>query len=427
MSKRVIRFIPVLLLAGILTVIVIRIRDKEEVSGPMLIEYADSMRQNEFVFREYGLRVDSFIIISGTIKRDQTLSSILNGYGVSNQTIHDLAEASKGVFDLRKMRQGKPYKVFFAKDSSDLAMYLVYEHTTVDYILFSLSDSTYVIRQEKEISLKEREASGIITSSLWNTMVDNDLDPILAFELSEIFAWTIDFFGLQEGDAFKAFFDEQYVDTNYVGLGKIHGAVFYHAQNEFFAIPFMQDSIESYFDQEGQSLRKAFLKAPLRYSRISGRYSHSRLHPILKIRRPHLGVDYAAPIGTPVQAVGDGRIINTGYTKGNGNWIKIQHNSVYATAYLHLSRYGKGIQNGAYVKQGDIIGYVGSTGLSTGPHLDFRFYKNGAAVDPLKVEAPPVEPVHEDNLTVYDSVKAAVMKRIAYIVLPDTTSINPSF
>jgi len=259
-------------------------------------------------------------------------------------------------------------------------------------------------------------------------MLKNNLDPMLAFEMSEIYAWSIDFFGLQEGDGFKVYFDEQYVDTNYVGLGKINGAVFNHVGNEFYAIPFVQDSVESYYDQEGQSLRKAFLKAPLRYSRISSRYSHSRLHPILKIRRPHLGVDYAAPIGTPVYAIGDGRIIQTGYTRSNGNWIKIQHNSVYATAYLHLSHYGKGISQGSYIKQGDIIGYVGSTGLSTGPHLDFRFYKNGSPVDPLKVEAPPVEPVHEEYMPAYESVRSQVMARIASITLPDSSyaSINSS-
>ena len=315
-----------------------------------------------------------------------------------------------------------PHKMFCSRDSLDQAKFFVYEHTPVNYVLFSLSDSVYIICQEKEITLKGRERSGIITSSLWNTMLENDLDPMLAFELSEIYAWSIDFFGLQEGDGFKVFFDEQYVDTGYIGLGEIHGAVFNHAGNEFYAIPFVQDSVESYFDLDGQSLRKAFLKAPLRFSRISSRYSHSRLHPILKIRRPHLGVDYAAPVGTPVHAIGDGKIIQTGYTKGNGNWIKIRHNSTYTTAYIHLSRFGQGIRQGVNVNQGDIIGYVGSTGLSTGPHLDFRFYKNGSPVDPLKVEAPPVEPIREENIAAYDSVKAQVLARIAKIQIPD--SIN---
>jgi murein DD-endopeptidase MepM/ murein hydrolase activator NlpD len=277
-----------------------------------------------------------------------------------------------------------------------------------------------VIHRKKVVSIRKRQASGVIASSLWNTMLDNNLDPMLAFELSEIYAWTIDFFGLQAGDRFSVEFDEHFVDTTYIGLGRIHGALFHHANHDFYAIPFLQDSVESFYDQEGNSLRKAFLKAPLRYSRISSRYSHSRLHPILKIRRPHLGVDYAAPVGTPVLAIGDGKIIKTGYSKGNGNMVKIQHNSVYATAYLHLSRYGEGVKTGAYVRQGDIIGYVGSTGLSTGPHLDFRFYKNGYPVDPLKVEAPPVEPVKQANLAAYDSIRTLTIRSLDRISFPDS-------
>jgi murein DD-endopeptidase MepM/ murein hydrolase activator NlpD len=329
--------------------------------------------------------------------------------------------ASSGVFDLRKIRMGNPYKVFCTTDTMHRVMHFIYEHTPVDYVMFSLDDSILVSRQEKQVRVQTKEASGVISSSLWNTMLDNELDPMLAFELSEIYAWSIDFFGLQEGDGFKVFYEEHYVDSNYIGLGKIHGAVFYHATEEFYAMPFVQDSIESFYDQEGNSLRKAFLKAPLRYSRISSRYSHSRFHPILKYRRPHLGVDYAAPIGTPVLAIGDGKVVKKGYAKGNGNWLKIQHNSVYATAYLHLSRYGKGIQTGSYVKQGDVIGYVGSTGLSTGPHLDFRFYKNGYPVDPLKVKAPPVKPVAEENRTVYDSLLQITVDRLAGIPMPDSS------
>ncbi len=420
MKRKHIIIILAILIAGILIFLIPGFVKRPGPPEGILIEYADSLHKQEPVIREYGLPVDSFHITRGTIRRNQTLSAILQEYGISDRTIHDLAEASRGVFDVRKIRQGNPYKVFISKDSLAGAEYLVYEHTPVDYVLFSLVDSVYVLRQEKDIELKTREVSGIITSSLWNTMLDRDLDPMLAFELSDIYAWSIDFFHLQKGDGFKVYFDEVYVDTNYFGLGRIHGAVFNHEGHEFYAIPFVQDSVESYFNRDGQSLRRAFLKAPLRYSRISSRYSYSRLHPILRIRRPHLGVDYAAPVGTPVHAVGDGKIIAAGYTSDNGNWIKIRHNSVYETAYLHLSRFGNGIREGVYVKQGDIIGYVGSTGLATGPHLDFRFYKNGSAVDPLKVEAPHVEPVREENLAAYDSVKSLVMARIDRIMPADS-------
>jgi murein DD-endopeptidase MepM/ murein hydrolase activator NlpD len=240
-------------------------------------------------------------------------------------------------------------------------------------------------------------------------MYDKGASPMLAIELSEIYAWSIDFFGLQKGDSIRVIYDEYYVDSTSVGIGKVHGAYFRHMNNDIWAIPFIQDSIMDYYDQDGKSLRKAFLKAPLRFSRISSKFSNSRLHPVLKIRRPHHGVDYAAPVGTPVVSIGDGVIVKKQYDGGSGHMVRIKHNSVYSTAYLHLSKYGPGIQTGAYVKQGDVIGYVGSTGLSTGPHLDFRFYKNGDAVDPLKVEAPPVDPVREENLERFEEVKRDVM------------------
>ena len=392
-------------------------------------ESPDSLETTKPETRAYGLAVDSFFIISGTVEKDQTLSIILNGLGVDGRTIHHLAAASENVFDLRKIRRGKPYKVFCTKDSTRRVAHFVYEHTPVEYVLFSMADSIRVYRYEKEIRVIPRKVTAVITSSLWNSMLENDLDPMLAFELSEIYAWTIDFFGLQVGDRFIVTFDEHYVDTTYIGLGRIHGACFHHANHEFYAIPFVQDGVESFYDQEGNSLRKAFLKAPLRYSRISSQYSHSRLHPILKIRRPHLGVDYAAPVGTPVLAIGDGKIIKTGYSKGNGNMVKIQHNSVYATAYLHLSRYGKGVKTGSYVMQGDIIGYVGNTGLSTGPHLDFRFYKNGYPVDPLKVEAPPVEPVKQANLAAYDSIRTLTIRSLDQLSFPDSVirAAGPAF
>jgi murein DD-endopeptidase MepM/ murein hydrolase activator NlpD len=419
------RAILVLIIGGIITLSVILLSRHPVYQGEILVEYTDTLENQQIVIREYGLAVDSFYIITGKVGRNQTLSTILGSYGVSNDTIYKLTLASDGVFNLRKIRMGNPYKVFCSKDTTHRMLHFIYEHTPIDYVMFSLEDSIRVTRQEKPVRLQSREVSGMITSSLWNTMLDNGIDPMLAFELSEIYAWSIDFFGLQEGDAFKVFYEEQYVDSNYIGFGKIQGAVFYHAGEEFYAVPFIQDSVESYFDQEGNSLRKAFLKAPLRYSRISSRYSHNRLHPILKVRRPHLGVDYAAPIGTPVLAIGDGKIIKTGNTKGNGNWIKIQHNSVYATAYLHLSHYARGIQTGSYVRQGDIIGYVGSSGLSTGPHLDFRFYKNGYPVDPLKVEAPPVQPVSEENRPAYDSLLWLTMEKLNRIAPPDSSGTRP--
>jgi len=272
-----------------------------------------------------------------------------------------------------------------------------------------------VENMEKPVRRERSTVSGEIRSSLWETFMEIEVNPMLALELSDVYQWSIDFFGLQAGDQFKVVYDESFVDSSSVGILNIHAAWFYHAGHEFWAIPFEQDSVVSFFDEEGNSLRKVFLKAPLRFSRISSGFSHSRLHPILKIRRPHHGVDYAAPTGTPVESVGDGKVIAAKWQRGGGNYIKIRHNSVHTTAYLHLSRFAKGIRSGVYVKQGDVIGYVGSTGLSTGPHLDFRFYKNGYPINPLKIEAPPVEPIHEDNLADYELVKRSIMAEIKAI------------
>lgn len=368
----------------------------------------DSITAQKAVHTKYGISYDSLNVFEGTIKRNQNLSEILHAYDISFQTLGRLSNVSRPVFDIRKIRRGNPYTLFYSKNNSKTARYFVYEHTAVEYFVFDLTDSLRVIRKEKEIISEQKTAYGIISTSLWHTINEKNLNPVLVNELSEIFAWSIDFFGLQKGDSFKVIYEEKYIDSVSIGIGKIYAAYFNHMGEDFFAIPFIQNDRESFYDIEGNSLKKAFLKAPLRFSRISSRFSNSRLHPILKIRRPHHGVDYAAPVGTPVHAIGDGKIIKTGYYGDAGRMVKIRHNSVYTTAYLHLSRYGKGIKQGKYVMQGDIIGYVGSSGLSTGPHLDFRFYKQGHSVDPLKVKAPPVEPVSEENREDYEKIKSVI-------------------
>lgn len=368
----------------------------------------DSITAQKAVHTKYGISYDSLNVLEGTIKRNQNLSEILHAYDISFQTLGRLSNVSRPVFDIRKIRRGNPYTLFYSKNNSKTARYFVYEHTAVEYFVFDLTDSLRVIRKEKEIISEQKTAYGIISTSLWHTINEKNLNPVLVNELSEIFAWSIDFFGLQKGDSFKVIYEEKYIDSVSIGIGKIYAAYFNHMGEDFFAIPFIQNDRESFYDLEGNSLKKAFLKAPLRFSRISSRFSNSRLHPILKIRRPHHGVDYAAPVGTPVHAIGDGKIIKTGYYGDAGRMVKIRHNSVYTTAYLHLSRYGKGIKQGKYVMQGDIIGYVGSSGLSTGPHLDFRFYKQGHSVDPLKVKAPPVEPVSEENREDYEKIKSVI-------------------
>ena len=361
----------------------------------------------------YGLPVDSFAVEFGEVKSNQYLSQILNARGVSMGTIDKIARKSKSVFDVRKIKSGETYAVFSTNDSLKQARYFVYENSPIEYTVFELFDTLGIYRGEKPVETRLRTASGEVETSLWNTMVDSGQDPMLALELSDIFAWTIDFFAIQPGDRFRAIYDERYVDSVSVGIGNIYAVEFDHYGNENYAFLFDQDGRQDYFDENGKSLRKAFLKAPLKFSRISSRFSNSRMHPVLRIRRPHHGVDYAAPTGTPIVSIGDGTVIARAYQKnGGGNYVKIKHNSVYTTTYMHMSAFGKGIHTGARVKQGQIVGYVGATGLATGPHLDFRVAKNGTYVDPLKVKAPPVEPVKEENMQRYVTVKDSLMNEL---------------
>jgi murein DD-endopeptidase MepM/ murein hydrolase activator NlpD len=365
-------------------------------------------RINETVFL-YGIPSDSFDLILGNIKQNGFLSDILVKHGVSLQEIDQVTNNSRVVFDARKIRSGNKYIIFCERDSIARARYLVYEHDPTTCYIFSFNDSLNITPFRKEIKSEIKYASGTIETSLWDAMIEGGLDPSLTFKLSEIYAWSVDFFGLQKGDNFKVIYEELFIDGKSLGSGRIYGAQFNQTGSSITAIPFIQDGKESYFDIDGNSLRKAFLKAPLQFSRISSHFSSNRLHPILRILRAHFGVDYAAPVGTPVQSIGDGRIISVGTELGSGKVVKIQHNSVFATAYLHLSRFADGIAPGVFVKQGQIIGYVGNSGLSTGPHLDFRFYRNGSPIDPLKVDAPPVEPVSEMNRARFEKNKTVIL------------------
>lgn len=364
----------------------------------------------------YDIPIDSFRIVDGKILPNQTLGNLLSQYSLPKGAQSGLIEIPRDIFDLTKIRAGNKYVLFLENDSVRTLRYFIYEHTMTDYYKIHFALDTVIAEMgRKKVDIVRQKIRGKIETSLWNAMIDAGSNPMLANDLSDIYAWSIDFFGLQPGDSFSVVCNEEFVDTISLGCNKILAAYFSHANTDFYAIPFTQNGVESYYDQDGNSLRKAFLKAPLKFSRISSKFSNSRLHPVLKIRRPHHGIDYAAPRGTPVYAIGDGKIIKAsyGYNRGGGNMLKIRHNGTYSTAYLHLKGFAKGIKSGVYVKQGDLIGYVGSTGLSTGPHLDFRFYKNNQAIDPLKVEAPPVEPVHDTNRVAYDSIKAVTLKLLA--------------
>ncbi len=354
----------------------------------------------------YGVNVDSLSVFKEKINRNEFLADILLRYNVDYPAIDKLARETREIFDVRKIRYGNYYSVLMTRDSVPRTRYFVYEISPVDYVIYELGDTITAARGAKQIEITIDTATGIIESSMWNAMIDNNTNPNLANELSEIYAWTIDFFGIQKGDNYRVIYENQFVDGEAIGIGTVLGANFNHYGDDHFAFYFIQDSAGDYFDENANSLRRTFLKAPLRYKRISSKFSYSRMHPILKYRRPHLGVDYAADRGTPVVSIGDGVVVFAKWDNGGGGRaVKIKHNGTYTTLYMHLSKYGKGIASGVKVKQGQIIGYVGASGLATGPHLDFRVYRNGKPMDPLQMESPPALPVDTANIEKFNIEK----------------------
>lgn len=344
----------------------------------------------------YGIPVDSMTVIKAPVLPGQSLSDILTPHGIDGRTLELLIQRSAGTFDLRKIKAGNHYTLICEPGAAQKLCYLVYEHTPLTYVVFSLADTLNVTLGKKELTVVTDTLTGVIHSSLWNALAGSEQGAELALKMEEIFGWSVDFFGLQKGDSFKACYQKLMVENKVVGIERITSAWFNHYGKDIYAFWYEPDSsgkVADYFDDAGNSLRRAFLKAPLKFSRISSHFTGSRFHPVLKIYRAHHAVDYAAPKGTPVYAIGDGVVIAAGYSGGAGNLVKIRHNSVYTSQSCHFSKIAAGIKAGVRVKQGQIIGYVGSTGLSTGPHLDFRFYKNGAPVNPLKVESPPTNPV----------------------------------
>ena len=352
----------------------------------------------------FGLPINDYEIEVASVQPNQNLSEILLNRGISYSQIDALAKRSKPIFDVRKMKAGKTCTFFWNRDSTPAVEYMVYERSIEEFVVYGFRDSVTVSAGQKEIVFEERTVAGTIESSPWNAMLDKGVSTRLAIELEDIYAWSIDFTGVQKGDEFRIIYTVKMIDGEAIGIDQVLACSFSHGGKEHQAVGFVQNNQFNYFDENGQSLKRAFLKAPLKSYRISSRYTKSRFHPILRIYRPHSGVDYAAPTGTPIFAIGDGKIVKKGRDKSAGNYLRIKHNSVYSTGYNHLSNYAKGVKLGSYVKQNQIIGYVGSTGYATGPHLDFRMYKNGTAVDPLKVKSPPVEPVQASLRPQYDSV-----------------------
>jgi len=394
--KKLITLIIILLLLLIATLTFIII-DHQKNHRPTGGETPDEEEEWIPIIR-YGIVVDTLEMHESVIKSGETLSVILERIGIGSGAANQIYNNSKEVMDTRKIRAGQPYVVLKTTDSLATPLYLVYENSKIQYTVFELFEPYNVYQEENEITYVHDTISSVITSSLWNAIVEDKGDPALAAELADVYQWTIDFFGIQKGDEFFAIYEKRYVEGKYIGLNAIEASLFKHNGKNYYAFYYQQDSAKKgeYFDEAGQSLRREFLKAPLNYNRISSKFSNSRYHPVLKIYRPHHGVDYAAPAGTPVYTIGNGKVIEKGYDKGGGNYLKIKHNSVYTTVYMHLKGFAAGIKQGSSVSQGELIGYVGSTGLSTGAHLDFRVYKNGTPIDPLSMQSPPAEAISEN-------------------------------
>ena len=362
----------------------------------------------------FGINADGYTIERKKVELGDSWSKILGSYGIGTQKVIQLDNLTKNICPLRNIQAGSHYTAFTKQDSVSLQLdYLVYEKNIVDYVVFAfVGDSVAVRTGEREVEIQRKKSSATITSSLWGAIMEAKLPYSLAAEMEDIYQWTVDFFGIQAGDKFTVIYDEKFIDTLSVGIGRIWGAKFTHKGKDIFAIPFEQGGKLQYWEEDGGSLRKQLLKAPLKFTRISSKFSNARLHPVLKKYRPHHGVDYAAPAGTPVRAVADGTITKKSFDKAAGNMLKIKHPGNLTSGYLHLRGFAKGIKVGARVSQGQVIGYVGSTGRSTGPHLDFRLWKGSTAINPLNVPQKPSEPISKENRERFENIRNRIIAEL---------------
>ncbi|RAW03221.1 peptidoglycan DD-metalloendopeptidase family protein [Pseudochryseolinea flava] len=360
----------------------------------------------------YGMIVDDRVVIADKIKRNEVLGDILQQYNVPAKLIHQVSLLSKTIFDVRKVAPGKNYTLICSQDSSKTAKALVYEPNPIEYIIFRFDDSLKVDVCKREVTTVERSITGEIRTNLSETIEEMGISHELTNKFVDIFGWQVDFARLQKGDKFKLIYEELQVEGTTIGIKQINGIYFEHFKTPYYAFPFDQGEGVDYFDEEGKSLRKALLKYPIEFTRISSRYSLNRFHPVQKRWKAHLGTDFAAPTGTPIRSVGDGLVEEAQYKSNNGNYVKIRHNGTYTTQYLHMSRIAAGVTAGTRVRQGQTIGYVGSTGLASGPHLCYRFWKNGVQVDALKADLPASQPVKKDYQDAFNKVKEELTNKL---------------
>ena len=365
----------------------------------------------------WGFAIDTFEVAENTIQNNQFFGEVLQENKVPYPTIQKILAETKDVFNVNNWRVGKNY--FLLTNPGDTAAnHLVYVPNVYEYYHFDLKNGTGK-KVENPIKVEQKTASGVIQSSLWKTMTDAGLSFDLAGKMENALQWSIDFHHAQKGDQFKVFYEEESIDGKPVGVGKVYAATYKTAGTEYQAVYFDSPSQPGYYDIEGRPMNKGFLKSPVKYARISSSFNRNRFHPILKRRKAHLGTDYAAPYGTPILAVGDGVVVEATRRGGNGKFVKIRHDKTYQTQYLHMQKFAKGISPGVHVKQGQTIGYVGSTGLATGPHVCFRFWKNGKQVNHRRLEFPPPKPLPDTEMPAFAEVRDSFVATLATVVYPE--------
>lgn len=370
----------------------------------------------------YGFDKSKYFFETVPIKKNQFIANILSNHGIGYDRIATLEQKAKDIFSVTKLRAGKDLVLVKSDECSD-AQCVIYEPDKFSYVKYDLQDSVNVEIVEKEVETKITTASGVVTSSLWNALEKDESRDILVDKMEDALSWSVNFYAVQKGDKFKLIFEEKYIEGELAGIGRVFGA-YYENDTSHYAIHFENEGYKGFYDLEGRPTKKAFLKTPVKASRISSRYNRNRFHPILKRRRPHLGTDYAAPYGTPIRSVGNGVVERASYTRSNGKYIKIRHDKTYQTQYLHMTKFAKGMKKGKKVSQGQTIGYVGSTGLATGPHVCFRFWKNGNQIDHLKENFPPPDPMKKEDLPKFNIVKEKIKTELDRIVVEELPALT---
>jgi len=340
---------------------------------------------------EFGFTLNDFKVENDTVKSGDTFGTIMDNHDLGNYKVHEITEKARDSFDFRDIRAGKPYTILKSKTAPHKVQVFIYQKDNIHYNVIDLRDSIVAYKRKRPISIKTRTIATEINGSLSETLANAGVDASLAQKLADIYAYSVDFFKIQKGDKFAVTFEEKYInDTIYAGVESLQASFFEYKGKKIYAFSFKQDTASTktnYYDEEGKVLKTMFLKAPLKFGfRISSKFSKSRFHPVQQRFKAHNGTDYAAPHGTPIITTASGVVEKTGYTAGNGNFVKVKHDRTYATQYLHMSKIL--VRQGQRVSQGDVIGKVGSTGLATGPHVCYRFWKNGVQVDALKQKLP---------------------------------------